>query len=270
VASRVQQKRGILPFETVAGAGGQLDRQRPRATVKALEQLRSLIETAGFRSGSKLPPERQLAVQLGVGRPSLREAIKALTMLDVLESRHGDGTYVKSLAGLSIGWSVRLGTIEENFDLIELLEVRKMFEPRAAALAAARATNKQLQEIEHEFRSQEGYLRDRNLFVQHDYNFHDGIIRAAGNPILIDWAEFVSPLLLKSRRITLETRVDFGKGFQQHHAIFEAIRLGQAELAERAMLDHLQSVALDLISEKRSWTDKSENWKPPYRGMARR
>lgn len=244
--------RGDAVSAVTSGSIAPAGQRRTGGPTKALEQLRKLIETSGYRSGTKLPPERQLAAQIGVGRPSLREAIKALTMLDVLESRHGDGTYIKSLAGLSGGWSVKLGEIEENFDLIELLEVRKMFEPQAAALAAARATHKQLREIGQVLQSQEGSIKDRNLFVQLDYNFHDAIIRAAGNPILIDWAQFMSPLLLKSRRMTLMTRVDFSRGFQQHHAIYEAIRLGQAELAEHAMLIHLQTVALDLISEKRA------------------
>lgn len=219
-------------------------------TSKALERLRHMIHTEGLRSGMKLPAERELAALLGVGRPGVREAIKALTMLDVLESRHGAGTYVKSLAGLSIGWGVKLDKVAENFDLIELLEVRKMLEPRAAALAAARADAHQLREIERELRIQETHLADHDVFVQHDYRFHDAIIRGAGNPILTDLAGVLAPLLLKSRRKSLMTRISFEKGLRQHRAILEAIRRGEPELAERAMLDHLQTVAMDLISER--------------------
>jgi len=220
------------------------------ATTKALEKLRLLIEERGLQAGMKLPPERALATQLGVGRPTVREAIKALSMLDVIESRRGAGTYIKSLGGLSLGWSVRLDRIEENFDMIQLLEVRKMLEPRAASLAASRADKKHLHEIERVLQAQEAHLTDRSLFVRDDYNFHDAIIRASGNPILAQLAHVLAPLLLKSRRITLSTRIDFWKGFEQHKVIFESIRLGQPELAERTMLDHLQTVALDLISER--------------------
>src|SRR5271165_6353112 len=74
----------------------------PGATTTALEKLRLLIENQGLQPGMKLPPERELAAQLAVGRPTLREAIKALSMLDVIESRRGAGTFIKSLGGLHL------------------------------------------------------------------------------------------------------------------------------------------------------------------------
>jgi len=238
----------LTPVLDKVGSGEIPKRHQPHVT-KALEKLRELIGCQGLQPGMKLPSERELAARFGVGRPMLREAIKALSMLDVVESRCGDGTYIKSLGGLNLGWSVKLDKIEENFDMIELLEVRKMFEPRAAALAAARANQKQLHEIEREVRIQEAHVDDPDLFVRRDYSFHDAIIRAAGNTILFDLARVLAPLLLKSRHITLGSRIDFQKGFQQHVAIFEAIRLRQSELAERAMLEHLQTVALDFITQ---------------------
>ena len=222
---------------------------KPAPRPRRLEKLRLLIENQGLQPGMKLPPERESAAQLAVGRPTLREAIKAMSMLDIIESRRGAGNYIKSLGGLHLGWSVKLDKIEENFDMIELLEVRKMIEPRAAALAASRADERQLGEIGQALRNQEAHLSDRSLFVRYDYSFHDAIIRAAGNPLLAQLARFMAPQLLKSRRITLSTRIDYGKTFEQHKVIFESIRLGQPELAERTMHDHLQTVALDLISE---------------------
>jgi GntR family transcriptional repressor for pyruvate dehydrogenase complex len=213
-----------------------------------LQKIRNLIETQRMRPGTRLPSERSLAAQLGVGRPAIREALKALSILDVIESRHGDGTYIKSLAGLSLGWSVKLDRIEENFDLLELLEVRKMFEPRAAALAAVRATPKQLQDLRRELRAQEAHLVRYPAFVRNDFNFHEGILRAAGNQILVDISRLLAPMLLKSRQITVRSTLDLKKIYEQHQTIFEAIRLRQPELAERAMLDHLQVAGLDLIS----------------------
>ncbi len=213
-----------------------------------LQKIRNLIETQRMRPGTRLPSERSLAAQLGVGRPAIREALKALSILDVIESRHGDGTYIKSLAGLSLGWSVKLDRIEENFDLLELLEVRKMFEPRAAALAAVRATPKQLQDLRRELRAQEAHLVRYTAFVRNDFNFHEGILRAAGNQILVDISRLLAPMLLKSRQITVRSTLDLKKIYEQHQTIFEAIRLRQPELAERAMLDHLQVAGLDLIS----------------------
>lgn len=224
-----------------------LGKKRPSGTAEVVQKIRDLIKNQGLRPETKLPPERVLAVQLKVGRPAVREAIKALSMLDVLESRRGNGTYIRSLAGLFVGWSVKLDKIDENFDMIELIEVRRILEPRAAALAAARADNKQLREIERELLAQETHSEYHDVLVRFDHNFHDAIIRASGNKILYNLAQVLVPLLLKSRQITSRTTPDMSKVLKQHRAIFEAIRLGETELAERAMREHLDTVAMDLI-----------------------
>jgi GntR family transcriptional regulator, transcriptional repressor for pyruvate dehydrogenase complex len=222
----------------------------PKGTAsEVIQRIRSLIEERGLHPGMRLPPERVLAAVLKVGRPAVREAIKALSMLEVLESRHGDGTYIRSLSGLSVGWPTRVILRQENFSLMSLWEVRKMFEPQAASLAAARATEDHLREMEQELAAQQRYSNDYDRFAKHDYLFHDGILRAAGNPILSDLSRFLAPLLLKSRRVTVRTTEDLTKIIAQHWKVFEAIRIGHAELAEFAMRQHLQIVGLDLISE---------------------
>ena len=230
-------------------------RTAPPAGISASEVLskfRVLIEQGDYQAGMKLPPERVLAQPWNVGRPAVREAIKALSILDVLESRRGDGTYVKSLAGLSIGWPARVSEFQPDFDMLELLEVRKMIEPRAAGLAAVRASESQLQEIKQHLAEQEGCLRNRGLIGKFDYLFHDAIIRASGNRILIELNHVLSPRLLRSREITAKTAPDMSKMIRDHHAIFEAIVRGQSDLAERAMLEHLHTVGLDLISARRT------------------
>jgi len=204
-----------------------------------------------MQPGMKLPAERQLADELKVGRPAVREAIKALEVLDVIERRRGDGNYVKSLAGLGGGWATMVNHIEARFDMLELLEVRKMIEPAAAALAATRRTNRQLREIEIELLAQEARPDDHAVLERHDYLFHEAIIRAAGNQVLADTIRFLSPMLQKSRRITGRTTPDIPKIIKQHRTIYEAIRLGEMELAQLAMKDHLQTVGLDLISERK-------------------
>jgi len=78
-----------------------------------------------------LPTERELAAKLGMGPPAIRESIKALTILDVLESRRGDGTYVKPLEGRRKEWPTKLDVSTKDFSVLDLLEVRKMIEPKA-------------------------------------------------------------------------------------------------------------------------------------------
>jgi len=85
----------------------------------------------------------------------------------------------------------------------------------------------------------------------HDYRFHDAIILAAENEILNEIARVLAPHLIKSRQFTARTTPDISRVVRQHRTIFEAIRIGESELAEQAMREHLQTVGLDLISERR-------------------
>ena len=224
-------------------------RAKQVAPSDVLEHLRKLIESKDMQPGERLPSERALALKFRVGRPSIREAIKVLQTLDVLDSRHGDGTFVKSRTGLSGGWpsSVELGT--RNIDLIELLEVRKMIEPSAAALAAARASEKQLRVMEREVVAQEKRPNDMENLIRHDYLFHEVILQASGNTVLLDLARFLTPLLVQSRKLTGMTSSDLSRTIHQHRAIFEAIRRRDPEMAEHAMRSHLQTTGLDLIAQ---------------------
>jgi GntR family transcriptional repressor for pyruvate dehydrogenase complex len=240
-----RQRQDQLPAQKVSVSNG------AHAAPDVLQQIRDLIQTQNLQTGSKLPPERTLAENLNVGRPAVREAMKALQVLDVIESRRGDGTYIKSLAGLGGGWPAGAHVSAAEFDLIELLEVRKMLEPRAAALAAARANPKQLRAIEQELRAQEEKPEDHGTLERHDYLFHEAIIRAASNEVLDGLSHFLAPLLQRSRTLTGRTTPDIPKIIREHRTIFQAIRRGESELAEQAMKNHLQTVGLDLIAEKK-------------------
>lgn len=219
-----------------------------------LERLRELIESKDMQAGDRLPSERALALKFGVGRPSLREAIKALETLDVLDSRHGEGTFIKSRAGLSGGWTSKVELNTRNVDLMELLEVRKMFEPRAAALAAARATEKHLAMMERELVALEKRPNDLENVIRHDYLFHEIVFQATGNAVLLGVAKYLAPSLMRSRKTTGMASPDLSRSVQQHRAIFEVIRRRDPELAEHAMRSHLQTTGLDLIAYAKSDT----------------
>jgi GntR family transcriptional repressor for pyruvate dehydrogenase complex len=223
-----------------------------------LERLRQIIIKANLQPGQRLSSERSLALQLGTGRPAIREAIKALQILDVLDSRHGDGTFIKSLAGLSGGWPSKIVFTPQDFDLIELLEVRKMIEPSAASLAAARRDKTQLGLIEREVLAQERDPDDRESLVRHDYLFHEEIMRAANNRILQSVSAQLAPILLKSRKLTGMTTPDTRRVVHQHRLIFEAIRMRDPELAEQAMREHLISTGSDLVGYTHRKKEKSK------------
>jgi len=216
---------------------------------EVVEQLRSLLQSGEFLPGSKLPPERALAVRLGVGRPALREAIKALSILDLLESRRGAGTFVKAQTELSARWPPKPDLDGTHFELLDLLEVRKMFEPRAAWLAATRATQKDLREIESARRTLEAAGDDWQRIVDLDLELHAAIIRAAGNAVLTWIHQMLTPAMLKSRKVTARSAPDRSRMYRDHNAIVEAILKRQPDLAERAMMEHLHTIGMDLIAE---------------------
>ena len=184
--------------------------------------------------------------------------MQALSIMGVLEARRGSGTYVASpLADVS-EWPAHIMLDASNFPLLELLEVRQMFEPKAAGLAASRASGSQLAGIESHLRVQEA-SPTREVLEREDSLYHQAIIDAAGNRVLRELASTMQPLLTMSRKLTARTTPDIPKIIRQHRTIFEAISVGQSELAEAAMTRHLRTVGLDIISEVRPEPVSSEN-----------
>ena len=215
-----------------------------------LSMLRSFIEDGDYQVGTMLPPERVLAEKLGVGRPAIREAIKALSILDVIESRRGDGTYLKSLDGLKAGWPAKVELRSSDFNLLDLLEVRKMIEPAAARLAATRANERDLMRIESECVSIEK-ADGWDGMAQHDMLLHTAIIEGAGNPVLTELHSALARLLRKSREITGSSAPDQRQMVKDHRLVVNSILRGEADVAEKAMLEHLHHVGLDLISNRK-------------------
>lgn len=216
----------------------------------ALSLLKSFIVDGDYAPGMALPTERALAEKLGVGRPALRESIKALTILDVLESRRGDGTYLKSMDGLRTGWPTKVDLGTKDFNLLDLLEVRKMFEPKAAKLAASRATESHMKRIEAQcVKVQQSTAWE--AISEHDLQLHTAIIEAAGNPVLSELNSALTRLLHRSREITGARAPDRTQMLDSHSRIVDAILKGDGDEAERAMMDHLNRVGLDLISDRK-------------------
>ncbi|MGD0497992.1 MAG: FadR/GntR family transcriptional regulator [Bryobacteraceae bacterium] len=245
------KKRESLDFEPAQmpdQSPGDSSADMREASSTVLDRLRSFIEDGAYPPGARLPPERELAAEFGVGRPAVREALKALSILDVVESRRGDGTYVKSAGVARLAWPVHIAIQPESFNALELLEVRKMIEPRACWLAAARATQDQLRDIEVARRTLEAEGNSCQMVVKLDMEFHTAILRAAQNPVLDRINEFLTPLMIQSRSITARFAENRSGMHADHKAIVDAIFQGQSDAAERAMMAHLQRVGLDLVT----------------------
>lgn len=151
---------------------------------KALHGLRALIADGALRPGDRLPSEGELCERLGVSRGSLREAIRTLAALGVLETRHGSGSYVSELraADLIGSLSLTMGLLPME-GVLELTELRRVLEPHAAALAAARIDEKAIDALDRILSEIEG-TTDPEVQSRLDHEFHMAITEVAGNDAL--------------------------------------------------------------------------------------
>ncbi|WP_242908524.1 FadR/GntR family transcriptional regulator [Actinomadura terrae] len=165
---------------------------------QVIEQLRSEITGGTWPLGAKIPAEPVLSETLGVGRNTVREAVRALTHAGLLESRQGDGTYVRAVSELSSAVRRRLETAE----LIEILEVRRGLEVEAARLAAERRTPEDIAAITAALaeRNAAWAAGDHAVFVETDLAFHTAVVDATHNRVLTDLYRDFSDALRASIR----------------------------------------------------------------------
>jgi DNA-binding FadR family transcriptional regulator len=233
-------------------------------TDKAIEQIRDLIRSGELPPGAKLPPEPDLAAQLGLSRNLAREAVKALAVARVLEVRRGDGTYVTSLQpsllleGLSGMVELLVG---DSAALIDLMEVRRLLEPAATALAATRISDEDLAQIKGHLDAMREARDDVEQLNHRDAAFHRAVIRASGNESLLAILEGISGRTLRARiwRGQVDTQAA-GRTLKEHEAIFAALAARDAFLSQAAALLHV-STTEQWLREQLGSTDPA--WAPP-------
>ena len=212
----------------------------PALTDQAIAKIKDLIMSGEFSAGARLPREQDLAARLGLSRNSLREAVRALALIGVLDTRVGDGTYVTSRDAdvLLMGMGF-VGDLLEGTTLLEVHRVRKILEPVATGLAATRLT-------EEGFLALEACLQEMDeaettqAFVDADSEFHRIIVAAADNATLASIIQSLSGGMVRARlwrSITEHGAVEITK--QRHRDILEALRARDAEQASAADLLHL-------------------------------
>jgi GntR family transcriptional regulator, transcriptional repressor for pyruvate dehydrogenase complex len=201
-------------------------------TDEAIEKLRAMIISGELRPGQRLPREADLATSLGLSRSSLREAVRALSLVRILDVRQGDGTYVSSLASDSLLDALNF-IIEFHHDasVLELLEVRRILEPAASARAALRIRTEATAELEEILNRATAESPVEEL-VAADVQFHRAIALAAGNSVLASLIESLSGPTQRARvwrGMTQEGALQ--RTLDEHRAIFDAIARHDAEMA---------------------------------------
>jgi len=209
------------------------------------EQIKKLIMDGELSPGEKMPPERELAAQLGVSRPSLREALHKLEAQGFLTQIQGDGTYVRSITSSSMDKAME-EFIKRDDAIVDLMEVRRILETWSARTAAERATDEEIDQMEEYLQEMKISLERGEVGHISDANFHYTISYATKNILLIhvmntiyQWIERVS-YEVRSRLYTNMT--NFENLYIQHQEIFDAIKSKDPDMAYDAMLNHMNYV----------------------------
>lgn len=198
--------------------------------------------------GHALPSEEDLAAQFDVSRPVVREAVKELAVLGLVESRQGRSTRVTStddwnqFAPELLAVRSEVGAVDDF--LLELLELRRLIETGASALAAARASDDDIARMTTQFELMEANVGDLERFTDADVAFHDALLAATGNHLLTRLIDMIGPILRFGRMLSLERRADGPVDSQRgHRLVLEAVRAGDPEAARLAMREHLSWTA---------------------------
>ena len=208
---------------------------------QTLEQLKNYILSGVVPLGERLPSERALADALGVGRYSVREALKVLEAVGLVESRVGEGTFLTTNTGASFGRILGLSFATWGGTIIELLDARKMIEVEAARAAAERATREEIELIALELKTMQANMDRVGAYLRADFNFHRRIGEASHNAII---SQFVSNLVDLLEEALRETHSDSlpaqAEGGGTHQAIYNAIARRDADAAGDLMREHIQ------------------------------
>jgi GntR family transcriptional repressor for pyruvate dehydrogenase complex len=204
-----------------------------------------MILAGDLRPGDRLPPEKELSESLGLSRSSLREAVKALEIIRVLDVRRGDGTYVTSLRPeVLLGALSFVADVQQDSSVLELLAVRRILEPEAAALATARASADDAVRLRAVL-DEVGPTTPVDDLVSHDLVFHRSLCELSGNDYLTGLIDSLSGSTSRARvwrGLTQDGAVE--RTLTEHRAIVDAVDSGDAGLVRALVTVHVSGVGL--------------------------
>ena len=205
------------------------------------EQVVAAIREGALKPGDRLPTEQELARQLGVGRTSVREGLQKLQTLGIVDVRKGRGAFVAEHPAADATEAFGRWAAESGFRIEELLEVRMALESQAAGLAAVRATEREIAELERRNAAhrEAGESRDAGEVVRTDERFHELLFAAGGNRLLTKLYDALIPEVTEFRQKSIALPWAPARSATGHAAIVEAVARRDAAAARGAMIDHL-------------------------------
>ena len=221
--------------------------------MKIVEQIMNLIKEGKLKPGEKLPPEQILSEEFGTSRPSVREALSALEILGITESRGGRGNFIKDNFKFPL-YEQKFRELEEEESPFEILEARKAVETEIVGLAAKKATKEDIVSIRESLDKMKSAMTNIPGIMEFDREFHINIAKAAHNSLLFSMMTYLADLLKERLWINLKEKSwsipgHTQKYFEEHTEIFNAIKNKDNKGACKRMYDHLAGVEKDLLSE---------------------
>jgi GntR family transcriptional regulator, transcriptional repressor for pyruvate dehydrogenase complex len=205
-------------------------------------RLLDLFTSGSVEPGSRLPPERQLATTLGVGRSAVREALAALEILGIVDVRPGSGTYLRGTASELLPQTLRWGLLIGEHGTEELLELRTGLETYVARLAATRP-DARLPEMRRHLDRMRATVGDLGAFAKADRAFHQTLAETAGNTVINDLLHVVRSLLQVYADRAVHDEDAARAAIEEHAAVLDAVERGDADAAASAMSRHMATAA---------------------------
>jgi GntR family transcriptional repressor for pyruvate dehydrogenase complex len=217
--------------------------RKTRLAEQIADRIRMLILDGTFPAGRPLPAERPLAERFGVSRGSIRDALRVLETIGLIVTRHGQGTFPQEL-DVDRLVAPLASILNYRHDLEdELLDVRRMFEPAVARVAATRVTDEDLADLAHILDAQRKKLRTRQSTIVEDTAFHEVLARATRNRVIVSIMATLNDLLVESRKLALKQKGRPARSMRGHEAVVAALRQRDAEGAAAAMREHIDQIA---------------------------
>jgi DNA-binding FadR family transcriptional regulator len=209
-------------------------------------ELRKLIVDRHLRPGDRFLSENTLIKMFGVGRSTIREAIKFLVAKNVVEIRHGKGTFICQRPGINND-PLGLDFTNQNRLLLNLLETRIIVEPHIALLAAKRASSQDMIRLEQIVNAFDESTEDQeSQFPSLDVDFHTMLADCTQNDVLHRFLPSICDAIWKGREETADNTASHRRAVVSHRKIFEAIRNRSPENAKREMIKHIKQTAKDM------------------------
>ncbi len=210
------------------------------------EQIREMIHSGELTAGERLPSETRMAKHLSVSRSSLREALNALVHLGYLQ-RQNKGIHVAAESQWKTNLPFHFFRSQEDQNIAEIIEVRKIIETELCALAAKRAEAEDIKALGESLRQMKAQVNDANGFINSDHHFHLCVAKAAKNSLLGDFIEKIRDLLRSNISLVIQRSNISKRSLDHHQRIYEAIKEGDGFRARKAMSAHLADVEKEFM-----------------------